>query len=82
MELELATFKYALSLQNISGSDVPIAPHNPAANGLKAYASPYASNAPVSSGLGTLVSDGFYTIAGISTQVRVSGGLITVQSIP
>tara|TARA_R100001510_G_C7651260_1_gene208898 strand:+ start:147 stop:1547 length:1401 start_codon:yes stop_codon:yes gene_type:complete len=71
-----------LSLQNISGSDVPIAPHNPAANGLKAYASPYASNAPVSSGLGTLVSDGFYTIAGISTQVRVSGGLITVQTIP
>ena len=71
-----------LSLQNISGSNVPIAPHNDAANGLKAYASPYASNAPVSSGLGTLVSDGFYTIAGIGTQVRVSGGLITVQTIP
>ena len=71
-----------LSLQNISGSDVPIAPHNTAANGLKAYASPYASNAPVSSGLGTLVSDGFYTKLGISTQVRVSSGLITVLTIP
>ena len=71
-----------LSLQNVSGSYVPIAPHNPAANGLKAYASPYASNAPVSSGLGTLVSDGYYTIANSSIQVRVSSGVITVMNIP
>ena len=71
-----------LSLQFISGSAVPIAPHNPDADGLKAYASPYASNAPVSSGLGTLVSDGYYTRAGISTQVRVSSGVITVMTIP
>lgn len=71
-----------LSLQFISGSAVPIAPHNPAANGLKAYANPYASNAPVSSGLGTIVSDGYYTRSGFSTQVRVSGGLITVMTIP
>lgn len=71
-----------LSLQNVSGSYVPIAPHNDLANGLKAYASPYASNAPVSSGLGTLVSDGYYTRAGVSFQVKVASGVIEVLTIP